>query len=405
MSRVAFRILLAALLLGGGWLALRLTVWKFPPPPGVVITHSLAPTGRYIGSPSFLVLPDGEYLASHDFFGPGSGEQSSGITRIFSSKDRGKSWEFRSEVRGAFWSVLFAHRGAVYLLGVDRHSGSWIPKGIARCLHKARVVTKSENSIVIRRSDDGGRSWTEPLDENTGRLKTGHYGFAPTPVIEHAGRLWRAQGAVGMMSVPVDADLLKAASWRLADEQNPDKKPWFGGDFEGWGEGNAVVAPGGGIVNLAKVRYLKPGDDHAAIVSFDPDGKQASFDPARDFVKMPGARVKFTVRFDPVSGRYWALTNYLPPRYYGDRTDLRRNTVALVSSTDLREWRIDGIVLENPDTKYHGFQYLDWAIEGDDIIAACRTAWPDGLGGPVRQHDANYLTFQRLKNFRSLSPL
>ena len=80
----------------------------------MVITHSPAATGRYIGSPSFLVLPDGEYLAAHDFFGPGSGEYSSGITRVFASKDRGKSWAFRCEVRGAFWSVLFARRGAVY---------------------------------------------------------------------------------------------------------------------------------------------------------------------------------------------------------------------------------------------------------------------------------------------------
>ena len=40
------------------------------------------------------------------------------------------------------------------------------------------------------------------------------------------------------------------------------------------------------------------------------------------------------------------------------------------------------------------------AAAGDDLIALSRTAWPDGLGGPVRQHDANYLTFHRFKNFR-----
>ncbi len=369
------------------------------PPPGIIVTHSPAATGRYIGSPSLAVLPNGEYIASHDFFGPGSEEYRSGITRVFASKDGGKSWEFRSEVRDAFWPVLFVHQGDLYLLGVNRNGGKALPAKILESLWGAKPG-KKENHIVIRKSVDGGRTWTQPTNEDNGLLQTGHYGFAPTPVITHAGRLWRAQG-VGMMSAPVDADLLKKESWRYARKLQIDKEKFLDGQFEGWGEGNAIVAPDGEVVNLAKVRYFKPGDDRAAIISFDPKGLTPTFDPARDFVKMPGGRLKFTVRYDKVSKRYWALTNYLPPRYYGDRTDLRRNTVALVSSPDLRTWHIDRIVLEDPDTKYHGVQYLDWMIEGDDIIALCRTAWPDGLGGPVRQHDANYLTFHRFANFRA----
>ena len=41
-------------------------------PPGVVIDYSPAKSRQYIGSPSLAVLPNGEYVASHDFFGPGS---------------------------------------------------------------------------------------------------------------------------------------------------------------------------------------------------------------------------------------------------------------------------------------------------------------------------------------------
>ncbi len=40
--------------------------------PGVVIDHSPARTGQYIGSPSIAILPDGSYVASHDLFGAGS---------------------------------------------------------------------------------------------------------------------------------------------------------------------------------------------------------------------------------------------------------------------------------------------------------------------------------------------
>jgi hypothetical protein len=42
--------------------------------PGVVIDHVPATSGLYIGSPSLAILPKGDYVASHDFFGPKSGE-------------------------------------------------------------------------------------------------------------------------------------------------------------------------------------------------------------------------------------------------------------------------------------------------------------------------------------------
>ena len=40
--------------------------------PGTVIAHSPASDKKYLGSPSICILPSGNYVASHDFFGPGS---------------------------------------------------------------------------------------------------------------------------------------------------------------------------------------------------------------------------------------------------------------------------------------------------------------------------------------------
>src|SRR5437764_1245935 len=40
--------------------------------PGRIISHSAASSGLYIGSPSIAVLTNGDYVASHDFFGPNS---------------------------------------------------------------------------------------------------------------------------------------------------------------------------------------------------------------------------------------------------------------------------------------------------------------------------------------------
>jgi hypothetical protein len=72
-------------------------------------------------------------------------------------------------------------------------------------------------------------------------------------------------------------------------------------------------------------------------------------------------------------------------------------------SPDLRRWEIRCIVLYHPDVNKHGFQYLDWLFEEDDIIAVARTAWGAGAEAAPRQHDANYLTFHRFRNFRKLT--
>ena len=44
--------------------------------PGIVIHHSPASTKRYVGCPSIVVLPTGEYVASHSYFGPGATKES-----------------------------------------------------------------------------------------------------------------------------------------------------------------------------------------------------------------------------------------------------------------------------------------------------------------------------------------
>ena len=80
-----------------------------------------------------------------------------------------------------------------------------------------------------------------------------------------------------------------------------------------------------------------------------------------------------------------------------------RNTLALMRSADLRQWEICCLLLYHPDIRKHGFQYPDWLFENDDLIAAIRTAYDDGLGGAHNAHDANFLTFHRFANFRRLS--
>lgn len=352
--------------------------------PGVVIMHSAASTHRFIGSPGLAVLPNGHYLAKCDLFGPGVDDEKIGTTPVFESADRGRTWTHLTDVRGMYWASVFVHRGAVYLLGTNRDYGD----------------------LVIMRSTDGGRTWA------AGMLRRGKFHCAPVPIVEHAGRLWRgtedAEGPGGwgshfrafMLSAPVGADLLKADSWTRSAPLTRDAT-WNNGDFGGWLEGNAVVAPDGSIVDVLRIAVQKP-DAKAAIVHISTDGKTATFNPQSDIVNFPGGATKFTIRFDARTKLYWSLANYVPPAQRHSDPGAIRNTLALISSSDLRQWTVRSIVLRHPDQIKHGFQYVDWQFEADDLIAVSRTAYDDGLGGADNYHNANFLTFHRFAHFRAL---
>jgi len=355
--------------------------------PGVAIDHVRSGNKTYIGSPSITILPDGSYLASHDLFGGNSGADECGITRVFRSRDRGATWKRLDDVRGLFWATLFVHDGDGYGMGTDSRYGN----------------------AVIRKSENGGETWTVPKDVKSGLLLADmKYHCAPVPVLVHNGRLWRAMedaGAGGgwgkhfrafMMSAPVGCDLLKAENWTCSNRLARDPA-WLDGRFGGWLEGNAVATPDGRVVDI-----LRAEDPEfawrAAVIDISADGKTATFDPENGFIELPGGNHnKFTIRFDPESKLYWALTNYLPNR------SAVRNTLALVCSPDLRKWDIRTVVLYHPDSGHHAFQYPDWQFDGEDIIVASRTAYGDEHGGAHNFHDANYLTFHRVSRFRHVT--
>ena len=359
--------------------------------PGRVVFHSPAESGIYVGSPGIVQLPSGEYLAKCDEFGPRSTEETDAVTRVFRSRDRGETWTQLPAVHGIYWATIFEHEGAVYLMGPEHHFGR----------------------AVIMKSSDTGESWSKPRDEKTGLLLAkGRYHSAPVPIIEHNGRLWRCmeefsdegEGTLRykafMMSAPTDADLLVASNWTTSNYVPADGK-WLDKNFTGWLEGNAVVTPDGDLVDILRVNG--PLGRIAAVVRVSADGRNAQFDPTSDFIDFPGGAKKFTIRYDAKSKLYWSLANYVLPADRNLSPGSVRNTLALIASPDLANWIVRSVLLHHPDTKRHAFQYVDWEFDGDDIIAASRTAFDDGLGGAHNAHDANFLTFHRFNGFRELS--
>ncbi len=378
--------------------------------PGVVLAHLPKSSGRIVDSPSIIILPGGDYLASY---------QQGGDTHVQRSSDRGRTWTHLSAVKHTTWSTLFEHRGAVYLMG----------------------VTGGNGRIYISRSTDGGKTWTEPTGAQHGLLtETDGYHTGPVTVVVHKGRIWKAfENTIPntgwghcflafVMSADEDADLLDRKSWTFSNELARDPS-WLNGEFHGWLEGNIVVTPDDKLVNMLRVDH-PPHGDTAAMIRINEEDHTISFDPKTGFIDFPGGGKKFIIRYDPKSKQYISLTNWAPPEYRTPDAEIRaflnsqspellapnkrgklltsngfynfertRNTLALITSPDLIHWQVRYIVLQGDDVAHHGFQYVDWQFDGDDLIALSRTAYDDGVGGADNQHNSNLITFHRIENY------
>lgn len=363
-------------------------------------------TRCYLGSPSLVRLPDGALVATHDYFGPGcprNHEDEEHLTSVYRSEDGGHTWRNITHIANAYWSTLFIHRDALFLLGTSQQYGS----------------------IVIRRSDDGGFTWTHPRDEASGILFQGgpfrttpNYHCAPVPVVEHHGRIykafedfspstgnrrwWAPDFLATVISVPSDADLLRADSWtqsnRLRLEPKELPPAWLPMESPGWLEGNIVVAPDGTLRNLIRF-HSNPHWDRAALMRVSPDGTELGLDPNNPFIDFPGGRSKFTIRRDRQTGLYYTLANGNADHDHPSN----RSVLSLYESDDLIRWRHQRTLLaddQNHSTgeaaRKTGFQYVDWQFDGDDLIALVRTAY----GGAHNFHDSNRITFHRIERFR-----
>jgi autotransporter-associated beta strand protein len=359
--------------------------------PGVIISEVPAPTQifgnpinpRYVSDPCILVLSNGHYLATHALFGSASGSDTNGRTSIFRSTNQGVSWtkvNNGNDLNGVLRGSLFEQAGTVYLLGANNDS--------------------SGNAAVISRSTNGGTTWTAPASLSPrGGLAT------PDNVLTVNGRLWLAR-TTSAFSAATNADPLLPASWSNPGGFPAASSAWLPGTGFNTtnnfiGEGQMTHSPGEGLVVLPKVRLLS----YTALARVNPVSGLVAFDPERDFVPLPGGEKKFGVRYDPVSGKYFLLSNPILPADAGSTLarDLIRNTAAVFSSTDLRNWKLEKIFLYTANINYEGFQYFNFEFDGNDIVLVSRTGFDIGGNRPPRGHDSNLLTFHRIPSFRSLT--
>lgn len=358
------------------------TVVYHRPSPSTFFGVALPPNRVYTASPSIVVLPNGDYVISHNLFGADTSPSAadSGTTFLFRSSDGGESWAElpSSPMMDMKRGSLFVHDGDLYIWG----------------------YTAAPGEIIIRRSADNGDTWTTPSDAATGLIRTGTYGGTPFNPVVHNGRIWFAQSGRRAMNVPAGADLLDASQWLLTPSANTSNGP-FGADLVVT-EAQVVASPRTGVVLMPKIGGLPS----TTLIRVPTPGTITS--PSDDdWVYLPGGEKKFGAAHDPVSDRFFVLSNPVLPVHEGHPSiapELIRNTAAMLSSKDLVHWDVVQIFLYSPHISYEAFQYLNFDIDGDDMIVGSRTAFDIGGNKPPRGHDSNMITFHRIENFRGATP-
>ena len=221
------------------------------------------------------------------------------------------------------------------------------------------------------------------------------------------GRIWGTLewGAWGsgyhapmVMSASVGADLLDPDSWSYSEpvKYDPNWKGVPSGESNGNIEGTLVVI-GGKLYNIMRYSMDKLERKYGLVISYRVDTEDPEAPLSYDHcIEFPGNNSKFTVKQDPISGAYYSLVT----RIYDGEKIRARNLLSLMRSTDCENWEVvrDEIDMRETDCNVFGFQYVDFEIEGDDIIYLCRTA----INGANNYHDSNYSTFHRIENFRKL---
>ena len=340
-------------------------------------------SGRYLCSPSLVRHPDGFLLASMDLF---AGNHPQNLTLIFRSDDDGKTWHYVSELMPCFWGKIFIHKGELYMLSCSTEYGD----------------------LLIGKSTDGGKTFSAPVTLLRGSNgKKGNTGVHKNPqnIFRYNGRIYETlewgswankvySHAAMVMSCDENDDLLVPENWSFT-EPRPFER--FDSSLEELPmhtmtiEGTLTVDPDGKLINIMRfgkyqtaLVYAVNTEDHEAPLTYE------------RCMPFPGNYSKFMIKYDEVSQKYYSIATRVYDRQYTSD----RNLLSFVCSDDLREWRVicDLHDYRHEDRQKVGFQYVDFEMEGEDIIYLCRTA----INNANNFHDANYSTFHCIKNFRKL---
>lgn len=322
---------------------------------------------------------------------------------ILTSADAGATWRPASQLN--FYSAVpWLHDGKLYLFA---------NKGGTKYRNK---------DLVLLRSDDGGKTWTDPV-----RLFEGHFWNCHTGIVVKDQKLYWAMGdlSFGMsrrgpraIAGDLSQDPMNPAAWRISNPVpfpgipaslgNPkfsDRGTWYL-------ECNVIDVAGNlRILNTVKA-FGQTTTNLSGVFDLKDDGTKLTLEFIQ-FNPMPGGHLKFCVVYDEPSKLFWATSNYAVDGqgYIGlwknteDEQGKKqfktggndRRFLMLSYSVDGLNWFQAGCVARAPKLS-QSFMYGKLMVDGDDLAIIARS----NINGP-NLHDADSATFHRVKNFRALA--
>jgi hypothetical protein len=371
-----------------------------------VVFHNPNPE-FYVEGPGLAKLDDGTLLAvvpivpRNEWSEERRATQS--VTHILRSSDGGKSWQPASQLP-YYSAVPWTHEGKLYLFA-----------------NKGGTKVRNDDLLLLR-STDGGKSWSEPVT-----LFNGHFWNCHTGMVLRKDRLYWATDdlALGNKRGPrviagdLSADVMDPKAWRLSDPVPfpgvPDAltNPKFKELTSQYLEPNVIDVRG----QLRVLMTVKPKRQStsglcAMLDLEDKDGKlHLKF---TQFHPMQGGQLKFCVIWDEVSQMFWATANIVVDsqgafpwwaegeklgnvRYASGVGGNDRRFLMLMYGLDGLNWFQAGCVAQAAKVS-QSFMYARPVIDGDDLAIIARTS----IKAP-NQHDADYATFHRVKDFRKLA--
>lgn len=404
-------------------------IWKSPLP------------GRIPGgTPGGTILPGGRLIATFQINStskevPNLREDRWGhwVGRIFSSDDHGDTWQHRAD---------FPFKGARPIVA-----------------GKSLYVVGKLDGLRLIRSDDGGRTWSDPV-QITDEEEWQWYSQACSVVQAH-GRVYfvmdrvtmndrtkgRGEYAPVVISAKIGDDWTRRDAWQFSNELtfndvvekhgapsgmgfpfyaygNHGQGDRFGRPMGpmGWFESNLVRIhdpehiwhdPRGrtfhilmraqtGATNVAGLLKAVEGADGTLVVSVEraPSGEPIFLLP------FPGGQNRFHVTYDEKTKLYWLLglqttdsmkrVELLNPKRWGLPKD-ERHRLALHFSKNLIDWCFAGLVANAGDDG-QSRHYGPLIIDGDDLQIICRSAGP----AAANAHNADMITSHTVRRFREL---
>ncbi len=355
--------------------------------------------GTYLAaSPLTVRLREGDAVTGHSVL-------------VARSVDRGDTWQVvgRLPQTEVVEVALFAFGGRVYMF-----IGPRTQAGIIRVMvSKDNGSSWSEPTEVVHTkpagvnaSQSGSTGTADPVE--TAARSEAWYCLHQTTMVVHEGKLYFAVSERLQRLRIVSCELqgiLDPACWRISEPaEMPLPKELNPGLFPGPSmrclEGN-VVRVNGRLSVLARAVIDRQGTASiAAVFDAQDTGKTLKLEFSQ-FYAIPGGQCKFYIIHDAVSKLYWMASN-LPvdsqKRAAPETPEIFRHHdrrfLMLFYSADSLNWFPAGCIVRTNNPR-QSFMYPSLIIDGNDLAVLSRTARESG-----RAHDADLMTFHRVKNFR-----